>query len=202
MAKIIAENGIAAEGDGNGLGFGDGGCAIVFQHGCPNNAPLILWHAAKRFKPLFPNRGIPVELQEFFDTPRPIERTEVLWDANQYRMALHLLNEIRHGSPRLDDWELATALGLSSRHAKWEDGWLAQRMRLPMATITKLRDKAQELHLVDSGSQELTRFGHELLARLRVAPRISSRRLKKPVRALPTLGRMYYPDSCGGHTKH
>jgi len=42
-------------------GFGHELTALVFEHGCPNNAPAILWAAPTRkkpWKPLFPNRVI------------------------------------------------------------------------------------------------------------------------------------------------
>ena len=38
------------------LGYKDTGALIIFRHGCPNNAPRILFEAVKGWKPLFPNR--------------------------------------------------------------------------------------------------------------------------------------------------
>jgi len=40
---------------------------IVFEHGCPNNAPGILWTKTKKWKPLFPDRAIPPSLLGLFN---------------------------------------------------------------------------------------------------------------------------------------
>lgn len=45
----------------NPLGYGDTGAALVFEHGCPDNVPVIFWAAAKIgqvWKPLFPARSV------------------------------------------------------------------------------------------------------------------------------------------------
>lgn len=49
------------------LGFGRTMAAIVFEHGCPNNAPAILWApASQRWTPLFPNRSVAIEQASAF----------------------------------------------------------------------------------------------------------------------------------------
>lgn len=43
------------------LGFGDSMAALVFEHGCPNNAPAIFWapkHPKRCWHPLFPDRAV------------------------------------------------------------------------------------------------------------------------------------------------
>jgi len=45
---------------------------IVFEHSAPNNLPSILWKVARGWKPLFPNRSVPVELADYFKLP-PVE---------------------------------------------------------------------------------------------------------------------------------
>lgn len=43
------------------LGYGGTGAALVFEHGCPDNAPVIFWADApvgKVWKPLFPARSV------------------------------------------------------------------------------------------------------------------------------------------------
>jgi hypothetical protein len=86
------------------LGFGNGATNLIFEHGCPNNAPVVLWSPGKRlpprgekFQPLFPNRGIPTELRQAFGAPTPQVAPEILWNAGQYRLALSLLQEKRDG---------------------------------------------------------------------------------------------------------
>ncbi|MBO9434512.1 hypothetical protein J7394_09870 [Ruegeria sp. R13_0] len=43
--------------DRTALGYGDAGALIVFDHGIPNNAPLILHTKTTRWTPLFPRRS-------------------------------------------------------------------------------------------------------------------------------------------------
>jgi hypothetical protein len=43
------------------LGYGNTGAALVFEHGCPDNVPVIFWSEAgvgKIWKPLFPARSV------------------------------------------------------------------------------------------------------------------------------------------------
>jgi hypothetical protein len=201
MRDVFSRYGAAARNRTAGLGFGEGGCSIVFQHGCPNNSPLVLWEGTRRFRPLFPDRGIPATLHEYFEQPPRLERTELLWDQKQYMLALSLLKDIKQGSPNLDHWEFVVALGLSSRHSGWDDEWLSQRMRVSIPTIERLRRSAYSLNMIDTSSHKVTHFGHEFLVLLRrsVSPRPA---IPKRARALPKLNDMYYPDSCGARAKH
>lgn len=60
-------------------GFGHELAALVFEHGCPNNAPAILWApptAAKPWVPLFPNRVIMAGEKSVF--PYEIVRSDAL----------------------------------------------------------------------------------------------------------------------------
>jgi hypothetical protein len=201
MREVFSRYGAAAQSRSGGLGFGEGGCNIVFQHGCPNNAPLVLWEGAKRFRPLFPDRGIPAALQQYFGRYQPLERTELLWSEGQFRIALALLEDIKHGAPRLLQWELVIALGLSARHSTWDDTWLSQRMRVSEPAVANLRIIAYRLHLIDTSTHELTPFGRELLARLRRSGVVKPLATKRQ-RPLPKLNDMHYPDSCGAWAKH
>jgi hypothetical protein len=47
---------------GQRLGFGHSMCSIVFAHGCPNNAPGILWRGTNRWTALFPGRVVPASV--------------------------------------------------------------------------------------------------------------------------------------------
>jgi len=40
-------------------GFGNGAVGMIFEHSCPNNAPVVLWSEGPKFTPLFPKQGIP-----------------------------------------------------------------------------------------------------------------------------------------------
>lgn len=78
------------------LGYGKLMSPIVFQYGCPNNAPGILWSkgspGSRRWKPLFPNRGVPEELYDLFSMDLSKESTpEELWMARNYQLAINFL---------------------------------------------------------------------------------------------------------------
>lgn len=75
------------------FGYGNLLSPIVFQYGCPNNAPGILWckgkHTKKKWKPLFPERSVPVDLYPIFGVDHSVESTaEELWMARHYKLAL------------------------------------------------------------------------------------------------------------------
>ena len=73
---------------------------MVFEHGCPNNTPAILWAGPARnkiWRPLFPKRSIPEGTQSVF--PPEIVRRDpisVLIDAGQSRLAKTGLRRIGH----------------------------------------------------------------------------------------------------------
>ncbi len=50
-------------------GFNRRMTTVVFEHGCPNNAPGILWFPTPVWTPLFPQRAIPAGLRGFFQAP-------------------------------------------------------------------------------------------------------------------------------------
>lgn len=201
MEDVCTRYGLAAESGGGGLGFKQGGATLIFQHGCPNNAPLVLWEDGKRFRALFPNRGIPADLQRFFGQSLTLERAELLWKWNQYKLALSLVDSIEQGQASLARWELVVALALSARHLAWDDDWLAIRMRITLDQIRELRKVAYSLHLIDSSSHVLTIFGREMLESLRSSTKKGAAR-QRASRLLPKLKDLYYPDSCGGRPKH
>lgn len=73
------------------LGFKQTMAALVFEHGCPNNAPAILWAPQKEgieWQPLFPDRAILSQEASAFpaDVTRPAPAS-VLKDAGQKRLA-------------------------------------------------------------------------------------------------------------------
>lgn len=73
------------------LGYKEGMAAIVFEHGCPNNTPAILWEPdfnGSGWKGLFPNRTISSEVASVF--PPEIVRgdpVQMLIDVGQSKLA-------------------------------------------------------------------------------------------------------------------
>lgn len=72
-------------------GHGDHMASIVFEHGCPNNNPAILWSSGDRYKkwiPLFPKRSVLADEKSVF--PIEIARRDpklTLLDIGQKRVA-------------------------------------------------------------------------------------------------------------------
>ena len=81
------------------LGYRKTMVSLVFEHGCPNNAPAILWAPSARqtrWQPLFPNRSVTQEEQSIF--PPEVASHDlfsVLSDAGQPRLAEAVLPKSR-----------------------------------------------------------------------------------------------------------
>jgi len=58
------------------LGFKKTKGMMAFEHSVPNNLPAILWKVARGWKPLFPNRAVPVELTDYFKLSPVEDRIE------------------------------------------------------------------------------------------------------------------------------
>lgn len=181
------------------LGFSGGGTTVVFQHGCPNNAPAILWANGPRFRALFPDRGIPSDLHAYFGRRNFLAVAENLWDHKQYKLALALNDHVTSKKGALEgEWEIVVALAIASRQRKWNDAELQQRLQLPLAKIVELRRQAYSMNLIDKQDHSVSPFGRELLNRLRKRNAPTT----KGIRPLPNLHELYYPDTCGGVPKH
>jgi len=198
MVVIAQKYGARLRG-GMWLGYSGGGGTVVFQHGCPNNAPAILWANGPRFRALFPDRGIPTDLQLYFGRHNFLADAENLWDYKQYKLALALTAHVasKKGAQE-EEWGIVVALAIASRLQKWNDTELQQRLQLPLAKIVELRRRAYSMNLIDKQDHSVTRFGQELLNRLRKSKATTT----KGIRPLPKLHELYYPDSCGGVPKH
>lgn len=179
-------------------GYSGGGGTVVFQHSCPNNAPAILWATGKRFEPLFPNRGIPSDLQGCFAERSASAEAENLWDYKQYRVALLLLDSISHKKASPSHWYIVVALALASTLGRWDDEKIGTRLQLPIESMSELRRAAYAMNLINKQNHELTAFGRELLDRLRK----TQPRFERVPRVIPSLADLYYPDTCEGVAKH
>lgn len=176
-------------------GYKDSGGSIIFQHGCPNNAPAILWKSKERFRPLFPDRGVPPGLHHCFRAANLHAVAEDLWTVKQYRLALSLLKQIPAGSAPIDDIRLVIALGFASSYGRWEDKKLQAQLMIPMHEVEALRYSAYRVSLIDKQDHRLTPFARDLLLRFKEAAHSKSKPAPKP---LPQLTDLYYPQTCGG----
>jgi hypothetical protein len=180
------------------MGFHNGGVGMIFEHSCPNNAPAVLWSVGRRFKPLFPNQGVPPELEPAFYDENVNRPPEILWDSGQYRLALAMLQEpslVRHQGSQ---WRLLLMLGLASR-SRWEDVRIARVLGIPVAEVESNRSEAQLIGLVDDRTLELTPLGRALLDKIRAS---ASKMQKTRKRRQLSAEAAYYPVSCGGLVRY
>jgi hypothetical protein len=180
------------------MGFGGGAVGMIFEHSCPNNSPVVLWSNGPKYEPLFPNRGIPVELKPAFyqeDVNRP---SNVLWESSQYRLALAMLHEPNLERHQGSQWRLLLMLGLASRSG-WEDLEIAGVLGVPVAEVTTQRLEAYRLGVLDVQTHLLTPFGRGLIERVRAAAGKERRHWSRKQRPL---GQTYYPLSCDGLVRH
>jgi hypothetical protein len=180
------------------LGFGSGAVGMIFEHSCPNNAPVVLWSKGPKYKPLFPDRGIPIELKSAFSQEDVNRPSNVLWDMNQYRLALAMLREPSLERHQGSQWRLLLMMGLASRSG-WDDTAIAGVIGVPLADVTLQRIEAYRLGVLDMQTHHLTAFGRGLLDRVREAAR---RNPKKRGRSQRALSEIYYPLSCDGLVRH
>lgn len=180
------------------MGFGDGAVGMIFEHSCPNNAPVVLWSYGRRFKPLFPNQGIPTELKAAFYEEDASKPAQILWDFNQYRLALALLNEPNLVGQRGSQWRLLLMLGLASR-SRWEDEKIAGILGVPVADVESKRVLAYRLGVLNVQTHELTPFGRSFLDKIRAS---ASTGRKPQKRRQLSIEEVYYPLSCDGLVRH
>lgn len=163
--RLCDEYGGSTGKSGAARGVGGAMSPIIFQHGCPNNAPAILWAEGRGWRGLFPNRGIPPELYPCFgDTEEGTRNAEILWDAGQYRLALEIINAAQFGKKSRDYQLLLAILGLLARSVALAS--LPGVMTVSDARIQRALTRAKKWGLIDA-SAKLTSFGNDILARVR-----------------------------------
>jgi hypothetical protein len=180
------------------MGFGDGAVGMVFEHSCPNNAPVILWSDGPKYNAFFPNRGIPDELKSLFSQEDVNRPASVLWDFSQYRLALAMLREPKLERRQGSHWKLLLMLGLASR-SKWDDARIAGVLGIPISEVMSERLDAYKVSLLDPQTHLLTSFGRAILDRIRQSAVQQQAREKRTQRALVE---PYYPLSCNGLVRH
>ncbi len=100
------------------MGYGGLACPVIFQHGCPNNVPLIFWmrpSKASRIKwrPLFPDRSVSAEVYPLFTEDMAKQAVpEELWMARHFQLALNVLEKI---AGYKDSHHLLLTLGLLAK---------------------------------------------------------------------------------------
>lgn len=164
---------------------------IVFQHGCPNNAPVILWSGGRSWEALFPNRAIPSELYECFGEGKGADMPEILWQSGQYRLGLQVLEAIETRKLEDSQIKLLTALGLLLRGVRSEA--LTKWILLTEAELDGILKDARNSCLINDANR-VTPFGIDLVERFR---QISSSK-DKTVPGKEMAQRLYYPQQYRG----
>lgn len=174
------------------LGYRDSSCPIVFEHGCPNNLPGILWVTNSKWQGLFPNRAIPPELRPHFDGGGIEAAAEDLWSSNQRKLALAMLTAVAKET-RLspEDWLLLTVLGLSLRGLRATD--ISRRILTSQDDIEHILARAALARLYEPSSHQVTLLGREMVKKFR--ERYSKIPRLQPIGSQAT-GR--YPSQCEG----
>ncbi len=144
--------------------FGGIQSPIVFQHGCPDNAPAVFCRNGSGFKALFPNRSIPTALYPCFDGYSDAFRTpDLLWASGQPTLALKTLEAMADGATDFQS-EIIGILGMLARGLSPDK--LPSVMTASARRISEQIQACENLGLLDSTSK-ITLFGHDLLARAR-----------------------------------
>lgn len=147
------------------LGYGGLACPVVFQHGCPNNVPLILWvrpstSSRIKWRPLFPDRSVSAEVYPLFTEALAAQAMpEEFWMAGNFKLALNVLEKIDQYK---ESHQLLLTLGLLAK------GYSTQRIYntlvLSGAEFAMLLSELREGGLIDS-DDAVTRFGRDVIAR-------------------------------------
>jgi hypothetical protein len=173
------------------LGYRDVMCPIVFQHGCPNDAPVILWSGGRSWEALFPNRAVPSEFYECFGAGQGADTAEILWRSGQYRLGLQILEAIEMRNLEDSQIMLLTVLGLLLRgvRSKALTNWLM----LTESEKDGILQTAKNSSLIDDANS-VTPFGRDLVERFR---RIRTSQ-DKMVLGNEISQRFYYPQRYRG----
>ena len=148
------------------IGYNESACPVVFEHGCPNGLPAILWMNCNGWTGLFPNRSIPTEMRPYFDGDGSERAIEQLWRANQPKLAMSILDALDQTVPlNPDDWMLLTFLGLRLRGIA--ESKLAGRVMMTTANCLILLDRASKMGMYNRSSGKVTALGKEFVARFR-----------------------------------
>ena len=143
-------------------GIGDVISPIVFEYGCPDNCPAILWSSGPEYNALFPNRSVPSEMGSVFrSSPATVRNTELLWRSGQKKLALALIDDLRAGRGHDRHEDMLMMLGMMSRGASYHG--LGKILLFEKSKLEPLRKSCEELGLMSSG--EITKYGRELVAR-------------------------------------
>lgn len=197
-ARIDAARGICrkyaqqASLKGWALGFRDTESLLVFEHGCPNNAPAIFWATTKKspeWTPLFPAKRVDVTIATAF--PSEIVRRDpvhAMVQAGQLRLAAALASNAHR--PLTDEEALTLAL-FSKGQSRVET--VASATGLPAKKAIELIERCISAGWI-SVRRRITDKGQAELRGIRVS-------LTRGTRSAPEPGNNeYYPTALRNHS--
>jgi len=148
---------------GASLGYGKLRSTIVFQHGCPNNCPSILWADGRGWKALFPNRGIPMSLFVCFDNFQNNIAIQALFDSGKHHLAINLLDNFETRYRDKDKYTILVVLGLLHKKVKVSN--LSMYTTIDNVNINTIIEEClksgllhEDMHLTDLGIEIIEKF--------------------------------------------
>lgn len=180
---------------GVGLGYRNSFSKIVFEHGCPNNAPAILheFNNSKRNKwnALFHKRSTSLIVTDsFFSNENRVDFPEILWDFNQNILALQFLERENRNALDIEQKLIISLLGLIAKQVPNPESHLLLNKQKFNELISKM-DGAKFISL-DCGFK-ITELGKKVLEKFRVN--------KKQKNKFERSQNNYYPITCGNNNR-
>lgn len=179
------------------LGYKNSIGGIVFEHGCPNNLPRILWENNKKWNAIFINRSIPLELKPSFSEENLIDNSEVLWSVNQKNLAIKILDSIDNNNLDPKYNLIITLLGLVSRGINSREN-LASRAFISLPKIESFINELTTSNLLkeeERNNLKITTLGKAILNKFKKT-KLKKINITQP---LELLSENYYPYQCDGH---
>lgn len=143
------------------LGYQDGGALMLFDHGMPNNAPLILHERTKSWTPLFPKRSTVTQRFRKGRGERPEDISKALMGLREKRLA----ESPRLGDLALDIQDRVLVLACLKRRPRMPLV-ISARTNLPISAVEAILARAQNDGLVD-GRLKLTEQAYQTFEYLR-----------------------------------
>lgn len=143
------------------LGFENTNGNIIFEHGIPNSLPPIFWDYGKRksWIPLFPNRGISIELVQYFKN-HSINQVESIADSGNLDLALNLFEQIENKKISRENTDLITVLFFLNRGVLLKN--ITNYVTLDNDEITTILKNLKEWNFIED-NYTVTDFGKEIL---------------------------------------
>jgi len=165
LRRVLCKYGAPLGSSKQVLGYGGLASPVIFQHGCPNNVPLIFWvrpsrRSRTKWNPLFSNRRVssdvyPLFTEDFARQAMP----EELWMAGYFEFALNVLEKIDRSK---EGHQLLFVLGLLAK------GRSVDRIRSTLvSTDAEFNGLLGELRgggLIDANNV-VTRYGFDVVSR-------------------------------------